>query len=70
MPTSKGSSGLKNFIRRYDLWNEDQYKSATSVLRQIQDLGLESIRLSFADQHGLLRGKSILTAELLSLIHI
>ncbi len=68
MPTSKGSSGLKNFIKKHGLWNEDQSKSAASVLRKIQELGLESIRLSFADQHGLLRGKSILTAELESVL--
>ena len=43
MPTSKGSSGLKNFIKKYGLWNEDQSKSAAAVLRKIQDLGLESI---------------------------
>ena len=55
MPTSKGSSGLKNFIKKHGLWNEDQSKSAASVLRKIQELELESIRLSFADQHGLLR---------------
>ena len=68
MPTLGGSSGLKNFIKKHGLWDEDQNKSARSILKRIQDLGLESIRLSFADQHGLLRGKSILVAELESIL--
>ena len=68
MPTLAGSSGLKNFIKKHGLWDEDQNKSAMSILKRIQDLGLESIRLSFADQHGLLRGKSILVAELESIL--
>ena len=68
MPTLVGSSGFKNFIKKYGLWDEDQNKFAVSILKKIQDLGLESIRLSFTDQHGILRGKSVLVAELESIL--
>ena len=68
MPTLVGSSGFKNFIKKYGLWDEDQNKFAASVLKGIKDLGLESIRLSFTDQHKILRGKSNLVAELESIL--
>ena len=37
----------------------DKVERAREVLRQVAANGLETIRLSFADQHGLLRGKTI-----------
>ena len=68
MPTLVGSSGFKNFIKKYGLWDEDQNKFAVSILKRITDLGLESIGLSFTDQHGILRRKSVLVAELESIL--
>ncbi|MGI9426518.1 MAG: glutamine synthetase family protein [Hyphomicrobiaceae bacterium] len=37
----------------------DKFGRAREVLREVTANGLETIRLSFADQHGLLRGKTI-----------
>ncbi|MGH8706905.1 MAG: glutamine synthetase family protein [Burkholderiales bacterium] len=36
------------------------------LLQEVADRGLEAVRFSFADQHGLLRGKTIAAAELAS----
>ena len=33
------------------------------ILKEIADRGLDTVRFSFVDQHGLLRGKSIAAAE-------
>jgi glutamine synthetase len=48
-----------NFIDKFDLWTEEQQDAARAVLARVHDEGLHSLRLSFVDQHGLLRGKTI-----------
>ncbi|MGH3165341.1 MAG: glutamine synthetase family protein [Trebonia sp.] len=47
------------FIEKYGLWTEEQKHEAGSVLARVRDEGFSSVRLSFVDQHGLLRGKTI-----------
>lgn len=46
-------------IEKYGLWSEEQRDAAKAVLARVEDEGIRSLRLSFADQHGLLRGKTI-----------
>jgi len=55
-----------NFIERHALWDEAQRRSAADVIERVQRDGIEVIRLSFPDQHGILRGKSITTEALSS----
>ncbi|MBS0519050.1 MAG: glutamine synthetase [Proteobacteria bacterium] len=45
------------------LWSKDHQAAARDVERRIQADGLTVVRLSFADQHGLLRGKTLAAAE-------
>jgi glutamine synthetase len=47
------------FIEKFDLWTEAQKDAARAVLARVRDEGLKSIRVSFVDQHGLLRSKTI-----------
>lgn len=47
------------FIEKFDLWTEAQKDAARDVLARIRDENLQSVRVSFVDQHGLLRGKTI-----------
>ena len=49
-----------SFAERHDLWTDDQRKQAAEVAERIKAEGVESLRLSFADQHGLLRGKTLM----------
>ena len=49
-------------IDRHDLWTEAQYAAAGQMRRVIDELGLEMVRFSFADQHGVLRGKTLTRA--------
>lgn len=52
------------FVDRHDLWSEERYAAAGQVRRVVDELGLEMIRFSFADQHGVLHGKTLTRAAL------
>src|SRR5262245_20973529 len=51
------------FVDRHSLWSETQAKAAAEVERIIKKEKLEVVRFSFADQHGVLRGKTLLASE-------
>jgi glutamine synthetase len=46
------------------LWTDERKTAAREVERRIQAGELTVVRLSFADQHGLLRGKTLLAGEI------
>ncbi len=46
------------------LWTEDRQTAAREVERRILAGELTVVRLSFADQHGLLRGKTLVSGEI------
>ena len=50
------------FISRHDLWSEAQYAAAGQMRRVMDEIGIEMVRFSFVDQHGILRGKTITRA--------
>ncbi len=58
-----GTTGRTSFVDRHGLWDDDQAAAAAEIGRQIAEHGLEVVRFSFPDQHGILRGKSIMAAE-------
>lgn len=62
MTTSIGSTGRGGFVERHGLYSDEQTRAAAEVAARIARDGLDVVRLSFADQHGLPRGKA-LTAE-------
>ncbi len=51
------------FVERHGLWSEEQREAARRLARIVEEQKLETIRLSFADQHGILRGKTLIAAE-------
>jgi glutamine synthetase len=53
-----------SFVERHNLWTAAQSAAAAEVEAHAERAGLEVIRLSFPDQHGILRGKTIMRAEL------
>jgi glutamine synthetase len=53
------------FVSRFGLWSDEQREAAKIALATIQERGIKTVRLAFADQHGILRGKTIV-ADLLS----
>ena len=62
MPARKSRSAA-SFVERHDLWTAEQTRAAREVEGAIKSHKLEVVRFSFADQHGVLRGKTLLAAE-------
>ena len=60
--TDRGSHAL-SFVERHGLWSEEQQEAAARLRRIVEERGLEVIRLSFPDQHGMLRGKTLIASE-------
>jgi glutamine synthetase len=54
------------FVERHGLWSDEQREAARSLRKIAEEKKLETIRLSFADQHGLLRGKTLIASEALA----
>jgi glutamine synthetase len=52
-----------DFVERYGLWTPEQARAAKAVERTIKAKKLELVRFSFADQHGVLRGKTVVAAD-------
>jgi glutamine synthetase len=52
-----------SFVDRHQLWSGEQANLAAAAVRQIKQRKLELVRFSFADQHGVLRGKTLIAAE-------
>jgi glutamine synthetase len=63
MSTSQERSAAASFVERHGLWSEEQFEAARKVERLIEEQGLEVVRLSFPDQHGILRGKQVMAAD-------
>ncbi len=54
-----------DFVDRHGLWTSEQTRAARAVAQRIKKEKLELIRFSFADQHGVLRGKTLIAADAL-----
>src|SRR6201986_854573 len=54
------------FVERHGLWSEEQREAARALRKIAEEKKLETIRLSFADQHGILRGKTLIASEALA----
>jgi glutamine synthetase len=52
-----------NFVDRYGLWSDVQARAATEVEKIVSQQNLELVRFSFPDQHGILRGKTLVASE-------
>ncbi|UYP18261.1 glutamine synthetase family protein [Rhodococcus sp. Z13] len=68
-PISEGGDGSSarpllasergGFVDTHGLWTEEHYAAAAQMRRVIDELGIEMVRFSFVDQHGVLRGKTM-----------
>lgn len=64
MSTPNAGLGSDGFVARHGLRDADGEARAREVVAQAKAEGLEVIRLSFADQHGVLHGKTIPVEQL------
>jgi glutamine synthetase len=53
-----------SFAEKHGLWSDAQREAARALLEQAEARRLQVVRFSFADQHGVLRGKTIAAAAL------
>ncbi len=58
--------GQGDFVARHGLWSAEQLDAAERVTRLIDERGLETVRVSFADQHGVLRGKAVMAEDVVA----
>src|SRR3954447_1584938 len=63
MPSRKSQSLSSVFVDRHELWSGEQRRAATAVEREIKRRKLEVMRFAFCDQHGVLRGKTLVASE-------
>ena len=56
------------FIQRFELWSPEQQEQADRIAAQVIELGLRQVRVSWGDQHGILRGKTLETGHFLSVL--
>jgi glutamine synthetase len=57
------SKSPDSFVSRHGCWTAEQERIAEEIARRIEADGLELVRFSFADQHGVLRGKTLIASE-------
>jgi glutamine synthetase len=65
MSSHKLRSMALNFVDRHGLWSDAQARAAAAVEKTISRKNLELVRFSFPDQHGVLRGKTLVAADAL-----
>ena len=56
------------FVDRHDLWTPEQRRAAVAAEREIKRRKLEVMRFAFCDQHGVLRGKTLVASEAASVM--
>jgi glutamine synthetase len=61
--SSSEEKAARSFVERHGLWNDEQFEAATRVDKLIEERALEAVRLSFPDQHGILRGKTVMAND-------
>ena len=52
-----------SFVERHGLWSKEQQEAASRLRKIVEEQKLEVVRLSFPDQHGILRGKTLVASE-------
>ena len=53
----------QSFVDRHRLWNDEQNAAAAALAQRVKKDKLELLRFSFADQHGVLRGKTLVAED-------
>jgi glutamine synthetase len=47
------------FVARHGLWDDAAHAAAAQLRRVVDELGVERVRIGFADQHGVVHGKTV-----------
>lgn len=57
--TSAGGIGRNDFVAQHGAWTPEQSQAAKELVRRAKEANVRTVRISFADQHGVLRGKTL-----------
>src|SRR5579863_4806713 len=57
-------TGAVGFVDRHNLWSAEQHEAAGRVAARVAADDIDVVRVVFADQHGILRGKTLMAGEL------
>ena len=68
MNSGVGEIGRSGFVARHGGWDEEQTRAASTLVRRASDANIRTVRVSFADQHGVLRGKTLVIDMLEALL--
>jgi glutamine synthetase len=49
----------EGFVVRHELWGDAEHAAAAQLRRVVDELGVERVRIGFADQHGVVHGKTV-----------
>ena len=52
-----------SFVENHGLWTHAQHAAYAEVLERLKKHDVQVVRFSFPDQHGLLRGKTLVVDE-------
>src|SRR6202161_3735533 len=58
-----GRRAAKSFVERHSLWTGEQARAAKAAVQAIKKHELELVRFAFADQHVVLRGKTVVSED-------
>jgi glutamine synthetase len=56
-------SSSNTFVDRFGLWSDDQHAQARELVRRIDGGEVDLVRFAWPDQHGILRGKTLVASE-------
>ncbi|TSH91782.1 glutamine synthetase [Verticiella sediminum] len=54
---------MASFTERHGLWTDEQERAAREMLECMEARGIDVVRFAFPDQHGILRGKTLVADE-------
>jgi glutamine synthetase len=66
---ARGRNRPPDFVERHGLWSDAQAGAASALEKTIKREKLEQVRFSFCDQHGVLRGKTLVAGEAVRALH-
>jgi glutamine synthetase len=67
-PGASGDIGRDDFVARHALWDANRAESAAELIQRAREAKVHSVRLCFVDQHGVLRGKTVVVDMLESVL--
>jgi len=62
------SIGLDDFITKNKLWNKEQKQAAKALVQRLKNEEITYVRVTYCDQHGLMRGKMLPVKQFLSVL--